>query len=520
MRSPAPHVEALSVHARPDRRWALTLSAIALLALAVGIAVTDGFHVGVFHDDSMYVILARSLATGEGYRYLNLPGAPVATHFPPGYPALLALVWRIAPAFPANVTLFKLLNAVFLCASAVLIAQLVRERLGSRRWALGAGVLTAVSVPLLVLVTMVLSEPLFLALLLASLVIGERLIAGPPSVRHALGLGILVGCLTLVRTHGIVLVLAVSLPLVAQRRWREAAVFATCAVGVVTPWQLWSGSHAGPLPAPLQGNYGSYVGWWFRGYHDMGPSMIAETLARTVPETTSMLTALFSPARGAVPHTITRLALAVLAVVGAVTMVRRAPVTLLFLVAYTAIVLVWPFQPSRFVWGVWPLILFVLAAAGTSRVRRPVRLALAALLAWVGVGYAGYELRAVRGQWWASISRAGDARIAAALAWTNANTSPSDVVAADDEGAVFLYTGRKAVPVASFTTAHYLRVRSAEVEAREGLEPLLAAYPVRAVLVASKATFDAAEYLSTRAVPLLAPREQYDGGAAFTVLPR
>ena len=125
------------------------MGVIGLLALAVGVAVLDDSHVGVFHDDAMYVILAKSLATGQGYRYLNLPGAPVATHFPPGYPALLSLVWRLAPDFPANVALFKLLNAAFLCASAMLVAQLVRERMGSERWAAGVGVVSAVSVPLL-----------------------------------------------------------------------------------------------------------------------------------------------------------------------------------------------------------------------------------------------------------------------------------------------------------------------------------------------------------------------------------
>jgi hypothetical protein len=258
----------------------------------------------------------------------------------------------------------------------------------------------------------------------------------------------------------------------------------------------------------------------------MGPSMIAETLRRTVPETGSMLTALFSPGRAAAAHAITLVALLVLALAGARALVTRAPVTLLFLLGYLAITLVWPFQPSRFVWGVWPLVLLVIVTAGRSITSgvpywpRPARAVLAALFLWVGAGYAAYEVRAARGGWWASIARVGDKRIAAALDWTRANTSPSDVVAADDEGAVFLYTGRKAVPVASFTTAHYLRERSADVEARQGLEPILAAYPVRVVLVGSKATFDAAEYLTKRPVPLLAPRGLFDGGAAFTVLPR
>jgi hypothetical protein len=504
----------------------MSLAAIGALALAVGIAVLDNFRVGVFHDDAMYVILGRALATGQGYRYLNLPGAPLASHFPPGYPVLLALLWRIAPSFPANVVIFKLFNAMFLCASAVLVAQLARDRLGSKTWALATGVVTAVSVPLLVLVTMVVSEPFFLALLLAVLIVAERFVVGAVNGRRALALGVFVGVLTLVRSHGIALVPAIAIALVMRRRWRETAISVAGALAIMLPWQLWSSGHSAALPVPLEGNYGTYVAWWLRGYRDLGAVMIRDTLLRTVPETTAMLTSLFSPVRDTVAHGVTLVALLTMLGVGAHALARRAPVTLLFLLGYAAIVLVWPFAPSRFVWGVWPLLLFVLAASGWAIGRTdlhmptPARVALAALLLWLGTGYAAYELRAARGGWWASISRAGDRRLAPAIAWTHANTSPDDVVAAEDEGAVYLYTGRRAVPVASFTAAHYLRVRSAELEAREGLEPLLAMYPVRAVLVGSQATLDAAEYLTKRPVPLLAPRERFDGGAVFTVLPR
>ena len=494
--------------------------------MIVGIAVIDQFHVGVFHDDAMYVILARSLATGQGYRYLNLPGAPAATHFPPGYPALLSLVWRIAPSFPANLVLFKALNALLLSLGAVLSAQFARERLGSEAWGFAAGVATAVSVPLLVLVTMVMSEPMFLVALIAALILAERLVSGAGDPRRAAALGVIVALATLVRSHGIVLLPAIALPLLVGRRWREIAAVGSASLAVLLPWQLWCASHAGVLPAPLAGNYGSYVNWWMRGVDEMGWSMVSETLRRTVPETLGMLASLFAPVPGAVSHTISLVALGASGVVGALALRRRAPVTLLFLAGYGALVLVWPFPPTRFVWGVWPLLVFVLLAAGqamrlpTLRSHPLLRVATTGALLWVVVGYAAYEQRAARGQWWASISRAADARIAPAIAWTRAHTDPADIVAADDEGAVFLYTGRLAVPVASFTTAHYLRTRSAEIEANEGLVPLLAAYPVRVVLVGGARTFDAAQYLATRPVPLLALREQFAGGAAFTVLTR
>ncbi len=85
--------------------WPLGLTAVGGLAIAVGLAVVDALPVGVVADDSFYVILARALASGEGYRYLNVPGHPAATHFPPGYPALLSLLSLVVP-FPASIIVF------------------------------------------------------------------------------------------------------------------------------------------------------------------------------------------------------------------------------------------------------------------------------------------------------------------------------------------------------------------------------------------------------------------------------
>lgn len=505
--------------------WRATQLALFALGIAVGIAILDRHLVGVFHDDATYVILAKSLATGEGYRYLNIPGTPVANHFPPGYPALLAIAWRIVPDFPANVVVFKLINVVCLALTAVLVARLVRDRIAADgHWAVASGAITAVSVPLLVLVTMVLSEPLFLVLLLAALVLAERLVSGTVSLHWALVVGIMVAATTLVRAHGIVLLPAIGIALALRGRWREAGVVVAGAALLLVPWQVWSSTNASELPAPLAGNYGSYVSWWVRGYREMGASMIPETVSRTVPEAGAMMAALFSPVRGAIAHAITKLALVVVLLVGAVALRRTMPVTLLFLAGYAAIVVVWPFAPSRFVWGVWPLLVVVVVGSacattvGLRAGRALPRLAAAAALLWIITGFAAYEWRAIRGAWWSSIPRAGSARIASAVNWTRDNTATSDLLAADDEGAIYLYTGRQAVPVASFTTAHYLRERSPAVEAAEGLAPLIDLYPIRTVLVGSRRTLDAATVLTAPPSPRLAPRESFAGGASFTVI--
>lgn len=506
--------------------WRLGLALVGALALAAGLAVVDARPVGVVHDDAMYVILARALASGEGYRYLNLPGGPPATHFPPGYPALLAVVSSIAPAFPASVVVFKALNAVFLAAAVVLIARFARARAIAPWWALALGAVTAVSIPLLVLSSMVLSELLFLALVIALLPALERFAEQESTSTRAVLLGAAIAACAMVRSHGVVLVPAAVLVLMQRRRWRDAGILGIAAVACLLPWQLWSAAHAGQLPAPLLGNYDTYTSWWVRGLRVMGAGMVPATLAKTVPETLQMLAVLFSPFSAGAAHTITLLMLAALAAVGVWSVRRRMPVTLLFLAGYLTIVLVWPFNPSRFVWGIWPLLLLLVvtgahaAIAHPSHIARPARAMLLASLAWVTVGYGAYEVRGVRGAWWSSIARANTQRIAPAVRWTLEHTGPDDVLAAEDEGAIYLYTGRRAVPVFSFTTAQYLRDHSAAENATEGLAPILGAYPVRTVIVGSRKTVDAADHLVHAPHPLLALRADFPGGVAYTVLPK
>jgi hypothetical protein len=239
-----------------------------------------------------------------------------------------------------------------------------------------------------------------------------------------------------------------------------------------------------------------------------------------------MLAVLFSPLRGGAAHVATLAALSALAGVGAWSLRRRMPVTLLFVAIYLVIVLVWPFNPSRFLWGIWPLLLLIVlagahgAATGAGSLAGPARAALLASFAWVTLGYGAYELRGVRGSWWSSIARANTARIAPAVQWARENTAAGDVLAAEDEGAIYLYTGRTAVPVFSFTTAQYLRDHSAAENATEGLGPILSSYPVRTVIVGSRKTVDAADYLVNSPIPRLALRAEFAGGVAYTVLPK
>jgi hypothetical protein len=512
--------------ARGTAWWPVALVCVAALGLAAGVAVVDALPAGVVADDAFYVILARSIATGQGYRALNVPGLPAGTHFPPGYPALLALVSVVAPAFPASVAAFKALNAVFLAAAAALVARFLRRRVGAGPWwCFAVGAVSAVSVPLLILSNLVLSELCFLAFALALLLALESLVDDPKSAWRVVLLGLAIGACALVRTHGAVLLPAAAIVLGARRRWRDVGLLACGAAVCLVPWQLWMARHSGELPTPMLGMYDSYAAWWLRGVRELGVGMIPATFAKTTAETGTMLSVLFSPMRSPFARSATLAALAALVCAGGIATWRRIPVTLLFLAGYLTIVLVWPFQTARFVWAIWPLVLARGAAGGWAAVervgwRKPVRVALLCALAWVTAGYALYEVRGVRGAWWSSLGRANTPRIATSVRWVAAHAAAGEVVATENEGAVYLYTGHQAVPIIALTPGQYLREPSARANALAGLAPVLDAYPVRSVVVTTGKAEEAARYLATTGSPRLRLREGFPGGAAFTVLPQ
>src|SRR5262249_2042512 len=117
--------------ARVEKRLGLTrLQGGALAILFVSIALLPSARLAwnsrdmpllsSMSDDGIYLVCAKSLAEGTGYRILSLPNEPFQTKYPPLYSWLLSLIWRIDPRFPSNLPLFGLFTWVLLPAYAAL----------------------------------------------------------------------------------------------------------------------------------------------------------------------------------------------------------------------------------------------------------------------------------------------------------------------------------------------------------------------------------------------------------------
>lgn len=226
-------------------RALLVILGVALLLRVGVVAVTPDFV--PLYDAADYNQLAREIADGHGYQGIAAtagpsphvavapPGQPDAFH-PPLYPFVLSGVYAIGGGWNAG----RALGAV-LGAAIVFLVFVIAQRLWGRRVALVAAAVAAVFPPLVFLNASLLSEPLFITLMLGSLLAVLR-------YRDERGLGwvalagVLCGLATLTRNNGTLLVLALLLGVwtLRPRSWRRALVpslvVVACALVTVSPW--------------------------------------------------------------------------------------------------------------------------------------------------------------------------------------------------------------------------------------------------------------------------------------------
>lgn len=483
---------------------------IAALAFGVALLTVAPWPVGVFQDDAIYVVLAKALAEGDGFRMISMPGAPHATHFPPGYPLVLAVLWKLYPDFPDNIVLFKFANALFLALAAYGTYVFSRSRL-----ALGAtgasitAVIGTMSVVILVVSGAVMSEPLYMALLLPTLLLAERA-AEDGDLTDGLVAGALIGVLAIVRTVGVFALPAALVVLVARRRWRAAAGLALAAGAFIVPWQLWVSAYQGETPGPLMGKYGAYGPWLLDGYRAGGLAFAKAVLAKNADVLFGFLGYAALPVSPVMPRFVSLATLLVTMGVAAFTLRRRVPVTLLFLAIYGGVILLWPFEPMRFALVWWP-VLAGLFVAGVRTVwqwrpapvaRSAVRFAVIGCVVLVSAGYGWYNVRGVRERWWANIQRDIATRAKPIAEWVASATRDDDVVIADDDLVVYLYTGRRALPAGTFTAMSHIAPLTPRQDA-DAMRSLVERYRPKWYVVATQPTIASAQLLAEDEPPRL-----------------
>ena len=184
-------------------------------------------------DGAGYAVLATSLASGQGYREIDRPGSPPHAHFPPGYPVVLASIWRLTGR--------SVLTAHLLSIGCTVAATLAAWRwfrfMESPRVAALLGLALAINWGWGRTSGSIQSEPLFI--LAQSAVLAGTRAGRRGGLRAAIQTGLLLAASILTRHVGVVLAAAVVVHLALQRRIVNGLIVTATATICLIPWIAW-----------------------------------------------------------------------------------------------------------------------------------------------------------------------------------------------------------------------------------------------------------------------------------------
>jgi predicted secreted protein len=480
-----------SAQTAPASRRAIIIGAsvAAILFLVIYLARLD-HAVGLFVDDAWYVLLAQALATGHGYQLINSPSPGILPTYPPGYPFLLSLAYRLRPSFPDNLLLLKSVSVLAMLGVGWASWRHFRRDREWPQWLALVSALTVALAPSLVFLatSSAMSECVYMAFQLLAVVAVEtcaRAEQDKRGWRYALLAGALAVAAFLTRSIGVAVIGAGLLYLLKERRWRSAAVFAGTVVLLAAPWMLYARLHA-PTPAQRNEQGGMIVQpydvqLWQRRAGDVTRGMISigEMPERMWNNTLMMIGN--NPARLFLPvfyrstklsgeevletSTETKLLawlLSLLIVPGFVLTVRRKVTSAELLVVFTFLIAsVWSWDPYRFVLPLAPFLLFYLLEtlrAIYELAQRRLQLkspappwkALTAVVGLLLVCYladhAGYwyqrnDLTPAEYLPWRALFEENKAE----LDWLREKALPDTVIVSENPALVYLYAGHKSM---------------------------------------------------------------------------
>lgn len=303
------------------------------------------------NDDALYLLLSRSL---KHLQYLNTHLVEVTPHtqYPPGYPLLLALTSLVAgerlDVFLALGTLCSALGLAFLYS-------MVRRHTDA--WfALAVLIPVALNDLLLRMAGSLLAEAVYMCLAMLALWLIDREAERPKWLGWAIAVGV---AASMMRSVGIALLAALVGHLLLSRRFRAAATVVVASAATTGVWFLYT--VLVPVTVHLPGR--SYV----RAATNIeieGESLFTHVKLmayryriRDLPEVIPLPGVL--PEGGYIWGTL----LATLCAAGLFLMWRRWRPSVLLVIAYMAVLVVWPIRSSRFLYGVVPFL--ILAAMVT-----------------------------------------------------------------------------------------------------------------------------------------------------------
>lgn len=450
--------------ARSSRSLTFAIALVLMLIPSAWLAWSyrDMPQLGLHHDDAIYYVSAKSLTDSQGYRISSLPGEPAQTKYPPAYPALLSLAWKIDPEFPRNLPWAALLTWLPLPFWLLVTNRMFREYGFGATASLAMCAFVAVNPMTLTLSVSAMSEIPFSILFAGSALAGESGTAWA---------GFIGALAYLARSAAMPLIVTTPCLFAFRRQFRRAIVY-LLAMGIpVALWSIWVRTHQVPGNDFVTLYYTNYLGFRERTLASVSlPSIMWANLDSYLLGIGQLLT--FNVEDTFFAQQMQRV-VALGALIGSFRLVRRTGKFHFAAAAalMSAMLIIWHFPPNlRFVYPMFPLLLAGLVVE-ISHVwemvafnwRKPLAadktaaVVVASLVCSfiVGTAWSIYRgaisvipgILAQRRE----ISR----RDAAIYSWIRSNTPTSARFMAYDDAVLYLYTGRKAIEMPVDVTGAY-----------------------------------------------------------------
>jgi hypothetical protein len=441
-----------------SQRDQLIVAGLAVLVLILGYWRMVPEVCGCFHDDGIYLITAKALAQGQGYRLTYLPDAPLQTKYPILYPAILAVIWKLWPSFPDNLFLMKWFTLVCGAASIGLsYLYLIRFGYFSRSIAGLSALICATSPMFLYYSTLTLSEAPFALLAILAMWAFEAQREGAANQEtRQLFLGILLALPFLCRTVGVSLVLAGLL--IQYFRGRPLRWMGLGMAAIILPWLMWMAMGLGSWSRdPISGYYTDYFGWWAAMGWSLGLHIIGQNfLNLLISNVIVMLAGLNEIIR---PVNLWGLTFIVFFIgstplIVLIAKLRTWRLLPFFMFSYLLLILIWPWHPFRFLIPILPFLLSYFFEGISNLCKRckirtwsllPIGLLLVATnlnllyactkqASQFGYPHAGLVKNPAPWNSYKDI-----------FYWLKIHSQPDDVIASWEDPMIFLYTGRRAI---------------------------------------------------------------------------
>ncbi len=445
--------------------WFVLLAVFAVAAVVYLAGLTP--YIGGGYDDSAYIALAKALASGKGYGQIYAPGSPPEPQYPPGWPALLSTVWLISPSFPANAIGFKMVSVLCALAFVAITYGWMRWRGESKSLCILVAALSLSNPLVFGTASTAFSEMAYACFSILALWLIERYARSERPRWFDVIIASLAAAFTAyIRMFGVTMVLAGICFLIARADKKRAVAFGSLSLFLIAPWFV----RGLFLPSGGAG-YSQQFLLKSMEQPELGIIGFGDLLARLVLNLRAYLLAGLPGAvlPSQVPLTYVNLSdslrlgspfpasdivlAAIMAAALLGPLLLRRDLVDWFVALYLGLALLWPWEPTRFVVPLVPLLygylLTIIMLFGSAVMRRLSwahtlrRLAVGAVALFIIANFA-LQARLVvmlresaTPPEWAARFRLYD--------WIKYNTEESAVLASMNDAELYLYTGRNVV---------------------------------------------------------------------------